>query len=527
MPQRGLTRHDFFIFEGVNAYREGNRIPKNALFYAENSRFFGGRWSSRKGYSKFGSVLDGGTNIKGLLDYQRFPGGNAESHLVAYYGSDLQKYDMVTQNVTEIATAGWTAGDVEIEGVSYNSALYLVNGVDRIGKLDNNTFSVLPEGAPRLRLIETWAEKMFGVDNTAPSTALYTSTASASEPENIEDWTTVDSAGAQLIGKGGRIESLKKLNEKLYTFKKDQIDVFTSFILDTGAPIPVLEPISKNTGAINNRAVVIVENDIWFLTPNLEIRSLGQESGYFQETRTEDMSAILKRYKNSLDLDQSGAVAWYNDGIYKLALKERGSSQNNVIFVYERETGGWSFDRSTAIQVVTIVDGKAYFGLSGNSGLVYQDETGYTENGQPMVFTGKTGLVDDGRPDLNKHARYLFVRGARSANVVITIYLLGEDFERLQSFTVEPPTDEEIALGGNEVGGLNRQVGDIVGEEGFVGEEVGAPPVYRFNVNFSCVSNDRMFGMEVVTVLNGQRVFIDEAKLKYIPRSEKYYSITS
>jgi hypothetical protein len=39
--QKGLIRHDFFLFNGVSAWEEGNRIPRNTLFYAENSRFDG------------------------------------------------------------------------------------------------------------------------------------------------------------------------------------------------------------------------------------------------------------------------------------------------------------------------------------------------------------------------------------------------------------------------------------------------------------------------------------------------------
>lgn len=526
--QKGLTQKDYFLFNGVDAYREGNRIPENALYYAENSRFAGGRWASRKGYTEFGDALAGGTNIKGLVPYLRFPSGVETPYLVAYYDSQFERISVDDPNTTStIVAAGWTAGDVDIEGVSYNGSLYVGNGVDDIGKIADTTWSTIAS-SPNARLLEVWAEKMWGVDNVAPSTVQYTATATASVPSNIEVWAGAGS-GAQLIGKGGRIESLRTLNNKMYTFKQNQIDVFTSFYTDAAIPVPNMESISKNTGAVNNRATTIVENDIWFLAPNLEIRSLGQEANYFQDPRTQDMSSIIQRHKRDLDPDQSGAVAWYNEGLYKLALKENGSSQNNLLFVYDRDTGGWGFDRATSPQVACTAAGKSFFGVGGNSGQVYRDENGYSDNGFPMSWGGKSGLFDDGRSDMYKYARYLFVRGARSEDVVITIYLLGEDFERLSGevHTIPEPTAAEIAAGGVVVEDDWGMVGDIVGGGGYTGAEAGAPPVYRFNYTFSVGSTARMFGIEVESSLLAQRAFIDEAKIKYIPRGDRYTPVNS
>lgn len=280
--QRNLVKKDFFLFNGVDAYREGNRIPENALYYAENSRFAGGRWASRKGYTGFGDALAGGTNIKGLTPYLRFPAGVESAYVMAYYDSQFERISVDDPNTSDtIVAAGWVAGDVDVEGESYNGVVYLANGVDLIGKITDTTFATIA-GSPRARLLVPWKEKMLGVDNVAPSTVQYTATASASVPANIEDWTTPGAAGAELIGKGGRIESLRELNEKAYVFKRDYIEVFTDIDVSGVNPRIVREPVSKFTGAVNHRSTIVVENDIWFLTPNLEIRSLGQEANYFK-----------------------------------------------------------------------------------------------------------------------------------------------------------------------------------------------------------------------------------------------------
>lgn len=367
---------------------------------------------------------------------------------------------------------------------------------------------------------------MWAVDNVAPATAQYTATATASVPSNIEDWTGAGS-GANLIGKGGRIENMTNLNDKLYFFKQDQIDVAASFYTDAAAPVLNLQPVTKTTGAVNNRAVSIVENDIWFLAPNLEVRSLGNEANYFEDTRTKDISFAIKRHKRDLDPDQSGSVSWYQDGIYKLSLKENGSSQNNLIFTYDRDVGGWGFDNGTSPQVACSVAGKSFFGVGGTSGQIYRDENGYSDNGFAMGWGGKTGLRDDGRPDMYKYGRYLYVRGARSEGVVITVKLLGEDFAVLETLTIPVPTAAEIAAGNTTVEDDWGTVGDIVGGGGYTGSESGAPPVYRFNYTFSTGSTARMFGAEVESSLLAQRAFIDEMRLKYIPRGDRYSEISA
>jgi len=523
--QYGIVKSDFYLFNGVNAYMEGNRLSADALYYAENSRFDGGRWGSRKGYTTFGDAQTGGTNIKGLVPYLRFPSGISTPYVVSYYNSTFYRYALSDATYETIVPAAWTATDTTVEGVSYNASAYFADGANLIGKIADTTFSTVVD-SPRARLLATWAEKMWAVDNAAPATAQYTVTATAGTPGNIEDWTNAGS-GAQLIGKGGRIESMQNLNDKLYFFKNDQIDVAASFYTDTATPVLNLASVSKNTGAVNSRSTTIVENDIWFLAPNLEIRSLGNEANYFEELRTKDMSIAIKRHKRDLDSDQSNAVSWYQDGIYKLALKENGSDQNNLIFTYDRDAGGWGFDKATSPQVACTVDGKSFFGIGGSSGQIYRDENGYSDNGFPMSWGGKTGLRDDGRADMYKYARYLYVRGARSENVVITVKLIGEDFSVLETHTIPVPTAAEILAGSTVVDDDWGTVGDIVGGGGYTGGEVGAPAVYRFNKTISVGSTDRMFGVEVESSLLGQRAFIDEIRLKYIPRGDRYTPVDS
>lgn len=516
MGQKNLIRHDFFLFNGVSAYTEANKTPEDKLYYAENSRFAGGRWGNSQGYVAF-DTFTGGTNIKGLLEYQRFPSGVETDYLVAYYNSQFERIDEDGVS-TSIAATGWTGGDVAVEGVSYNGNLYVCNGVDDIGKIADTTFSTVVD-SPNARLLEEWGEKLWAVDNVAPASVQYTRTATASTPANIEDWTTVGAAGAELIGKGGRIESIRRLKNKFYCFKNNWIEEFYEFDYSGANPVPRHLPISQTTGAVNHRACIVVENDIWFLTPDLQIRSLGQEANYQTDPRVADLSSVVDRYKRTLDPDQSGACAIYDENkVFKLALKSQNSSQNDVIFTYDYEARGWGFDKHTSPTDYAKVGKNSYFCVGGTNGIVYKDNTGYSANSTPMSFTGKTGLKDDGVPDLKKYARKFYIRGARSEDLAFDAILVGEDYEVLETHTVTAPTVAEIAAGAVAVDGLAGQVGDIVGEEGYTGGETGLPPVYRFHREFSCGSNARMFGCIINTFVRGQRIFIDDIKLKYIPR---------
>jgi len=527
--QKGLTKHDFYLFKGVNAFGEENRIPYDSLFYAENCRFDGFRLTNRPGYQAFYEGLSGGTNVKGLFNYPVYNHvlGNTE-YLVAYYNSNFHRIDPNTMDVETIAPTGWTATDSAVEGLPYRDSLYVCDGNNLIGKITDTSFDVIAD-SPKAMFLETWLEKMWTVSSTAVSTVLYSRTATASNPEYIEDWTTVGGAGAELIGSGGRLTGLKKLNTSLYAFKADAIEQFYDFDLSGVVPVAIHRPLAVTAGAVGQKSITLVENDIWFLTPDLEIRSLGQEANYSSESpRTRDLSNTLARYKKQLDPDQSGAVAVYHKGIFKLSLKTLGSASNNIKFVWDFNSKMWSFDKDTSQTNYCINTGNLYFVTDGLSEKIYRDNVGYSDNGFAMSWSATTGLFDDGSPDIKKHARYLVVRGKRSKGATIVLNLLGEDRQVLETHVIPEPTEAEMAVVDREVEDAFLQFGDdLVGGFGYNGESSDGPATYRFNVKFSCNSNSRMFGLKFDSSLNAKKVAIDEAKIYYIPRGLNSYNITS
>lgn len=526
--QRGITKHDFYLFKGVNAFGEDNRIPKDAVYYAENCRFEGFRLSNRMGYQNFDDSLSGSDNIKSLFNYEIASLTDKKEYLVSYYNEKFYRLDTETNVTVEIVPTGWATSNEKINAQTYRNNLYVFDGVNEIGKIDDTTFSVV-SGSPKGMFGEAWIEKLWTVSSDARSTVQYTRTATASNPEYIDDWTTVGAAGAELIGAGGSIVGLKTLNTKLYAFKTDAIEEFTGFDLSQSTPVCLHSPLRVTSGAISQKAITLVENDIWFLTPELEIRRLGQEMNYSNESpRTRDVTNTLQRYKKLLDPDQSGAVSVYNKGIYKISFKSLNSTSNDIKFVWDFNAKMWSFDKNTSQTDYAVNYGNVYFVVDGQSEIIYRDDVGYSDAGFSMSWKATLGLQDDGAPDVVKNSRYLYVRGSRSKGVITYVYLLGEDRERLETHIVEAPTEAEMALDDRAITDAFGQIGDdLVGGFGYKGAKSSGPAVYRFNARFSSASKSRMFGIEFESALNNQIINIDEAKLYYIPRTANYYQVTS
>lgn len=523
MPQKNLQIFNLLKFGTVDSYHKKNRLPPENLSYAQNARQDAGFIKGRKGFTKvFDTELTGGTNIKCLTQYPYNSGGTQTNRTVFYYHGDFYYYSPGDVAPTLI-TDTWTS-DLDTEAVAYNNVLYVTNGTDPFAKISNTIFALVT-GAPLATVVETWADKMWAAGvASAPFTLYYSATATASVPANIEDWTTTGASGAELIGKSGKITGLKTFQNTLYIFKEDEIYFIETLDLTGTYPQPVVRLYPVTGGAINQQCVTVVNNDVWFLTKSLQIRSLGLEASYLGQSRTKQISFIIQNYIDQLDPNQSTACMTFYKGIFKLSLRTSGNASNDFIIVWDTINDSYTIDRGPSSQRYAVINGNLYFVSPGTSGQVYQDENGFSDNQSNYSFQVKTRLSDLNRPDVYKRARYVYLRGARSAGVTTVVDLLGEDDEVLETFTVDPPTASEIAgttvdaqgqWGGGQIGG------DILGGSGSIPTPDG-PAIYRYNVKFSSNSIDRMFGVGVAAGITGQRIEIEQLQIHYIPLSESY-----
>jgi hypothetical protein len=386
--------------------------------------------------------------------------------------------------------------------------------------------SIPPTGS----MIETLYEKMWTAGDPLNRNLLtYSRSATANNPEYIRDYT--NGSGKALVGSGGAITAIRRLKNTLYVFKEEAIHYLKGFDTSGTYPIPIFEPYSVTGGAINQKCVIQVENDLWFLNKSLQIRSLGSEAQYISDTRTNDVSLAIKRYLMELDPNQSGACMSYFKNVLKISLKTAGSPYNNWVLSYDFNNGGYSIERLHSIKRYAATPEQRFFCEDGaTSGNLFKDAIGYSKNGSAYYFSGKTKMVGVGRNTINCRLRYVRVYCARSDGQELTLNVYKDTYSGpvYSSKVLAAPSSTELGTAMTTGGGW--------GEEGF-GEEIWggsgnilsslAPPVYRKVFPIDQNLTGRLFGIEIGGTINGSRAEIYEIELGLIPLPEKNIYVTN
>lgn len=516
--QEGLTWFELDGFNGVWNWEIDSRIPKDKLFDALNLEFQGGRWQVAQGVTGYLPALTGGTDIKGLFYYPYQDMGVNTNYLLQYYNS--QFYEINVDNDTRSLIAGTTFSvDEDIGGIPYNNEFFIVSPNNGMGYIDGATWGNTFDGVPPAgSMLEVNSEKLWcaGVPGF-PSVIYYSRTATAANPEYIKDWT--DGAGSALIGKGGYITAIKNLKATLYVFKNDGIYYLSNWDFSGDFPIPIFDVYAVTAGAINNKCVVQVENDLWFLTPSLEVRSLGSVAQYINDTRTSDVSLAIKNFIKTLATDQSEASMEYFDKVLKITLKTTESSTNNWVFTYDFNDNDWSIKRIASVKD-WVNDSKRDYFIEPFSGQLYIDDSGYSKNGLPYAWNGKTLMVDLGVPYQDKRLRYIEIYCARSPGQTINACVYTDSYEdpAPTCWLLEPPTIDEIGIVSSDGDGQfgNSQFGGVV-FGGTGAESTLEPDIFRRRFLLDVSITGRMFGLELFDSVNGTRVEIYAIRFGLIP----------
>lgn len=520
--QKGLRLKNLKFFTGMENYEESNAVPEDKMYSVQNARFVNKVVSSKKGYQALGDVGVGGTRIEGIYSYPYFNGTTTTEKLIRFYNSTFATFNESTQVWDTIATAWPNVADSFTDGVVYNNVIYFINPLTGAGngvaKISNSTFSVIAT-SPRGTAMESWVERLWAIgDPTAPNAVVASRAALLSAPTNIEDWTT--GTILELVGKGGKCTAIRVLNNQLYVWKQDSIYFNTIDRIANGDT--QFQELSRTGGAINQKSTIIVENDVWFMTPNLEVRSLGTERNLGENPRTKSLTEIIKRSMNLLDPNQDNPVMSYNNRVIKVQLKTKMSPTNNFTILFDYNTGGWSVDRGQAVNVSTVWKNNLVYG-EDSSGQAYTDDSGYTANGAAFVFQADTPFMDDSRPDINKRARYIYFRGQQSYYQPITLRLYRGDYDTYSEYTITSPQAQGIAL-------------DAAVNDGQWGSsQQGAAPwggtptdtendiaMYRTEKLISIERRDNMFSLGVKAEINGGKVIVEQLILKLIDDNENY-----
>jgi hypothetical protein len=520
-------------FTSVRNWEIDSEIPNNCLLEAVNCEFDGGVWKSIQGTTSWLSQLTGGTVINGLIYYPyKKDDSTATEYLVQYYDKKFYLIDTEAETRTLVAGTTFTA-DEEISGANYNNDIYFISPVNSMGYiLDGGTWGNTFTGTPPIgTMLETAFEKLWSAGvPTNRNLITYSRSATASNPEFIRDYTT--GSGSILIGSGGAITAIRRLKDTMYVFKEDSIYYLKGFDTSGTYPIPLFDPYTVTGGAINQKCVTQVENDLWFLNRSLQLRSLGSVAQYISDTRTNDVSLAIKRYLNELDPDQPRAAMNYFKNVLKVSLRTAGSTYNNFVLTYDFNNGGYSVERLHPIKLYANTPSQRYFCEDGadSLGYIFKDSVGYSKNGAAFSFSGKTKMVNLGKSTINGRLRYIKIYCGRSEGQELNLSVYADSYNNAVSSgkILAMPTSAEMGTATTTGGGF--------GEEGF-GEEMfggsgnlkvsAAPTVYRKVFPVDQNLTGRMFGVEISGTINGTRAEIYEIELGIIQLPDKNIYVTN
>lgn len=508
---KNLQEVNMLQFLGLRNYEEANRIGKDFLYDTANSRFEGTKWKSRMGYTTFGDLLVGGTEDKGLLQYKYHDGTSQSDRFVRYYNGSFYYANGTTW--TQITTS-WSA-DTEVRGVTFDNILYVVNPDEGFGKIDNTTFTSVDATIKGTMIVE-WASKIWVAGNASADDVIRGSkSGTVSNPEYVETWDYVgDNAVALKMPE--TVTGLAKWQDKLYIFMKGGIKVVTGFNdYGTYAQAIVVDYPLSNAGAVNPDCVVNVENDVWYLTPDLKIRALGESANY-QSVRTQDLSWIIENIRDDLNDDQSTASMFYDGQRVFIALTTKDSSENNIVVVYDNINRTWSVDRYRSIKQMVRINNNIYFSVD-NDAQIYQDQSGLDDNGSEISWWGKTALIDDARPDIDKRARYLYIRGKKPADLSLNVRLYRDDYDTYSEYTIAADSTPAATGAATTFGS------DSFGTYPFGGDpSTDTGENETFDKYISLNQTGRMFGVYIGKLLEGQQVEIEQIILSYVPLRKKH-----
>lgn len=515
-----ITEIDHGDFIGLANLLQSNKTGVRYAFYGKNVQFDGGKIISSPGHDPYLPVLAGTTNYQSIAKYQDLTGGLYTDYLATLHNKQWYLVDPASDTRTAVGSAVTT--DEQTDAKQYFNALYFVAPTDGGGKIVGNTVTPIAD-IPHGSMIEFAWEKMWITGVVGAESTLYGSrSASAANPTYVEDFTT--GAQTEFVGKGGRNTALRFLRDTLFIFKADSIHSVKPNYLDSTTTLYTPQPYSATGGAVNNRSTVLVENDIWFLTPQNEIRTLGEAANY-SDPRTRDVSAIIKGLKDTLAHDQSAfAVAHYSNGIYKICLAEKGSSVANITITYNFINRGYGVDRFPSVRQWADIGDKVFMVKNG-SGQLYRDRMGYTFGDDFAIpFEVRLPFNDLGAPDKNKRNRRIYLRGRRSKGVAMTVRLYQGDYDTYSDYVVPEPTVSEMGSSSISAPVGSKQYGAVpFGGSGTQSEE--APAVFTFEKHISTSKTGNMFAVGIIAELDGQRLEVDQVKLGILPGSRQPFNV--
>jgi hypothetical protein len=396
-----------------------------------------GSWSSSNaGYIHLNaSPLSGGAGINALYEYVTLTG---TSHLIAVAGTDMLDFTPSTGSATALFTS-LTIGQLMCF-VTFKGLLIGCNGIDTPKKWD---------GANSVADLGGWAPIIAGITPGMPAIAEifsnrlvfsgdanYPSMIYLSELENAENFTPgvgATSAGAIQVspGDGEKITALKTLflpnnNEELLIIFKER----STYLLSGNDPDSFsIQKISGEFGAVSHKSVILVGNQLMFLSPE-GVTSLSTATtqgnittGFLSNAIQPQIATLNRDALNgsfAVHLRHRQEIWWF--------VPDGSNTQNQTVLVYNYGIDqAWS--RRSGIYAACGVYSKGQLYTGNYAGIIQQQITGNSYNGQPIPWTYRTGFMTFAEPRRRKRILdvELFLKQISTVNVTVNCYW---DFRR-------------------------------------------------------------------------------------------------
>lgn len=348
-------------------------------------------------------------------DDQYMYGGNGVDNFFRWDGGDLQPIGFTADDGADtiIPDSGpipalntrvffKTAGTLP-SGLSANTAYYIINptgsnfqvstviGGSAVDIMDTGTGtfvfgSLLQEypDNPKGNIFKFFDGRLWVTGDMTKSIRLYYSDPFDSSAPDYEKYVTFSNFIDIPVG-GDPITSLKVGTLAngdsfgLFVYKKSK-RIFVLTLNDSGDAYQYDE-VTRNTGAINDRSVVYVDNEMFYINPGNNISKLGRVDEMFNEIRTSPMSAIIDRSLFKSNWDDSCGYFFKKRRFVVYSFKQFGSNSNDTQLVYFQDFDSWWLWKGIDATQFDEYQGNLVFSDSHTPNVYLYDENKFSDDG--------------------------------------------------------------------------------------------------------------------------------------------------
>ncbi len=396
-----------------------------------------GSWSSKGiGYQTLNAIpIGSGAVIQQIYDYVDLTG---QQYMVVAAGSEIYEMESGNGSVTSIGSGFNENGNFDF--MTFKGLLIGCNGKEVPQKWDGtNTFESLEGWPPEIAGVtighpafgEVFSNRVvFAGDSENPS-MLYIS--ELENPENFTPDTGATSAGAIQVspGDGESITGLKTLflpveNEEVLVVFKDN----STYVLSgKDANSFTLQKISDEFGVVNNRSIVLIGNELIFLSKEgVTSLSTATVQGNIITGFLSDKIRKLINNMNTNKLEECYVIHLRNRQEVWWCIPSGSSTKNQTILVMNYAlSNAWSVREGIVSSCGSVINGKLYTGTY--DGKVNQQLQGNTYNGEAIQWRYKTPYYDLSSPHVRKRINNIDLFFKQISQTDITV-LSSWDFKR-------------------------------------------------------------------------------------------------